>query len=490
MSSNNSVLVDLGTLRSAYALLNCKNRDIFYVSEFEDSYIPALSALIESLVLFDKVVVPGVPHVSGQLISSFFGDALHYEPILYAHYWKIEEEALRWVSEKLSVEKMSDILDVKFFYHGWQGGCSGGYDINMSYGFDLKAGREELDDDLGGYLARWNEGFEIPSPQDHLEMDFYKKYTSIFIANNGGSANQIDYPVIQGMSVNPENYIKLFWIIVRTRCYEMISRLWGIPYSPHPFRAKAAMLSRSSDACNGNFSNPYMVAIESVMKESRDFIAEELGAGLSTLTYSPVFHYLVSKCKSKSELLPRAYDLRSRSGPRAIRKRLRELNDAVSSGNHKDAITLGAEINRLKNYLRADLGLPTHGEPVTLSFYFVGVPIPQFLSDKILGHAESVVRPQTMFVRDVLGEVSRAAQLGSGFEMLTRGQDVWPGEGMGWSRQEIENHVRYRHQTDLNVGASRIQANKNSLDLVRKLDPKISFPDAWGIVRNLVSINK
>lgn len=478
----NSTLIDVGTLRAAYSLLNREAGVALEKSTGADSYIIALSTLVEAIILSDEVVVPGVPHTSAESLTKLFGEAVTYRSFDYADYCQLELEAVDWAVSKVSVLRATDAFNVDLTtVHG---GSSDGYLLGLTFGFDRKKNQLRpwelsLDEGLeasNSVVYGLDLGHEIDSVLDGRLAELVGLCRYRFTGESPGDTQSLAQ--------------RLYWILVRCRCYDMIARLWGLPYAPHPFRARATLLSRSSDASNVALKNPYMNAMKAVFDEGRQYIDEHAGALLAPLEYSPILPYVLSKCSKNSEVLPRTYELRAERGPRAIRRRVAEFNAAVSAGSIKESMQLGRELESLKRSFKAELGLPIGGDPVGLGLFSLSISLPKrlttMLSDRLLEPVTAALRPQTLFLRNVFRETSTVARLGSKFEMLTRGTAAFGTDATQWTPGEISRHLTYLYESSVAAGLHRKEVTAILLKSARRMDPGMAIGEAWALVTAVI----
>jgi hypothetical protein len=471
-------LVDMGTLRSAYALLNRKASSDCILPNDEDSYIAALSSLVEAIVLSDEVVVPGVPHMHGEIVASLFGEAIKYRPIDQALYCEIEREAIDWALNNVDASQAIDAMNVEL--RAGPGGNSDVYRVETTFGFCRKG--QKLDLAICGSAQT---GLECRNEAPY-GLDVKSELSARGAQREAEMRNLMEkWPNDRRVGYTPTTF--LYWVLVRCRCYDSIARLWKLPYAPHPLRARATLLSRSSDDTAKSGGNPYMAAIKAVLNEGRTYINSETGSVVAPLEYSPILPFILANCQHKSEVLPRAYELRDAPGPRACRKRLAQYFEALNCGAIRDLTKLSGEIATLKNYLRAELGVPVSGEPITIGMYAASVPIPHRLTTLVKGFAASFREPQTLFVRNVFNEIGAVAKLGGKYEMLTRGPDAMLGHQVSWSKAEVARNLAYQFNMDIAAGTPSIERKANGIGLARRLVPSLSFADAWKLVQQVVA---
>lgn len=464
------VLVDIGTLNSAYGVLNRRSWDGYFGSDEADLHIIALASLFESIVFFDRVIVPGVPHHSGEKLASVFGSAIEYRPVDFDLFDEVEDDATEWVCESVDIQQALDAIHQTM--HFSPGTSSDFASISLAYGFDKKR-REILPFDSVGFQERWispsstnnNEQFYLGLPIKTL-AEFREKIelhlgTDVYKRDSAKLANAI------------------YWTLFRCRCYDILSRLWEIPYCPHPLRARGTLLSQTRGLGKGR--NPYMTAVSEVLEEARSYINSKTGNTITAIRYSPILPFLLGKCKKKSEIMPRLYEIRDSDGARSARERIGEYNHAVAASDLKAAVKLANEIQRLTNYFRSDLGLPLSAEEVTIAVSCLSVPVPQRLVQAVVGRIEESLQRRTLFIRNVFKDVASAATLSSGYELLTRGDDVLP-LASGWTPEEMKNHVAHRYRQAIKAGESTHDAMTLAYKLARKMDPSLGAKKAWTLV--------
>ena len=208
------------------------------------------------------------------------------------------------------------------------------------------------------------------------------------------------------------------------------------------------------------------------------FTNEHTGDSLSAIAYSPVLPYLLRQCKTRSEIMPRLYALRNSKGATAVRKRMREHAAAVQAGDLKSAVKLSAEMSRVSNYFRSDIGLPASGPECTVGVSALTVPLPDRLVQYAIRKAEGILHGRTLFIHDIFKAFASAAALGRGYELLTRGNDILP-RADGWSQNELRRHTLHCYRRARQRGETPHGAKTCAYQLVRRLNPGLSAMACW-----------
>jgi hypothetical protein len=166
--------------------------------------------------------------------------------------------------------------------------------------------------------------------------------------------------------------------------------------------------------------NPFLAVLKEAYDEGRQFVYEKTGDWLEPFRMSPLLPFILSRSKTKEEILPRTYDIRNCRGARRLRSRLASLGEAESL---RDKVKLSQELESLKRMLDSELGLGHVEQKV--SFNIAGLmsttlPVPEKVMRFIGKHAPRSINSRLLFLRNIFKEMAQAAGLGKYYEFLTR----------------------------------------------------------------------
>ena len=259
----------------------------------------------------------------------------------------------------------------------------------------------------------------------------------------------------------------VYWGIFRSRCYDLLARTFHLPYLPHPLRARSELAVRCLDMKSIGAPNPFLAVLKDAHDEGRQYVYEKSGDWIEPFRLSPLFPFILRKCKNKEEILPRTYDIRDSRGARALRSRLATTGDAESL---RDRIELVSELDSLKGMLASELGLERTAQKV--SFNIAGMisttlPVPETLTRFIGYHIPRSTNSRLLFLRNIYKEMTQAAGLGKYYEFLTRTQHK--GEQLGFRAGDVKARAQYLHAIFLNEGCSPEQALRMTYRVLRQL---------------------
>ena len=260
-----SIAVDYATLRAAHSILyrNARvNKPRMSDATNEDISISCLGSVIENILLFDRITVAGIPHVFSKQLSSAFGPAVEHISIPYELCDQIEKDALKWT------QGMSDVffaLDCMNLQVAVLPDISSRVDLAAWFSGDGPSGGGSFDEK---FPRAETEGANV-----HHTLAVRKQIRAI---SEGARRNSIvrdgNYKgeTLGRLDIRraEELITNVYWVLFRSRCHEVISRVTGQNYEPHPARSRATALSRASDLKVAIFrseplsQNPYIRALD------------------------------------------------------------------------------------------------------------------------------------------------------------------------------------------------------------------------------------
>jgi len=345
-----SVILDVATIRSACRFFRLPDDPPDDTDSLRDLHIAALGSLLESLVLFDEILVPDLGH---QLLAHLLqeaGPAVKVLAIDPQRTCAIEAKAREWLRRWRNIENFIRVLGGHPLYSLAGSsteylllqaiGTKGKYDSQViqwvrdlrsqdasyfqepivSYSEDnskavrpIHTGKSDdssvqlndtllqepprpvpilkssamiqlcaddalkhILDSMGLPHVAFGEGLGLPEDEDALHIFHPSK------AWLGGSE-------VLTFCAN------LMWTTFRARCYDLVSRLQGVSYMPHPLRARLAGFSMASDgvyprkaAQQESFTRRYVDVLEKTYQEGAEKAATLGTAVFQPLTWSPL----------------------------------------------------------------------------------------------------------------------------------------------------------------------------------------------------------
>lgn len=482
------VLMDYATLRDAHSVLYDGSRyGSFHPHEIA---IVSLSQLIESIVLFDEIIIPGVPHIFGEKLAKNFDEGVSYRPIDHEQYYLIERTATEW-TKKLDVDEALEAANLGFteMPRG-----SDGYALSAIF-LDHRA-------PLLGFLpeirevSRYFEQGSADRIEPAIASETRELIAQISTENAERSEAQGNVPSIyhkhyrmlsSKADVYPVRLVRntafiAYWLLNRSRSYDLLSRSMGINYLPHPTRATATYLSSAADGRASDPSRialgPYLDALENSYRRGHEQVTAA-GINLLPLRYAPVFQYVLSKCRAKRDILAAAYETRHSKGATALRRRLEELDALALDGNLKDALRLAKEVGRASRIFDTELGLRLEGGSVSVSIHGISAKVPIPIAQ--LGKALSLAtNSRLLFLRNIFQELSASSRLGEYHEMLLRRDGRHDSDDIdGPTREELRRHAAAFLSLH---NDTRVTPNKAAFDAIRSLSPEITSIDVKKII--------
>ncbi|MFK8030010.1 MAG: hypothetical protein AB8G18_07195 [Gammaproteobacteria bacterium] len=464
------VYIDFATLRSAYSMLYRGDHSglLQGASSFTDLDIIALSTVLENIVLFDEVLVGGLSHVYSEQLAGSFGPAIKHLPAGFQESRLIEQEAMEWVSNITDFSQALYLLEMKFV--GAPIGSDGttiaialGFAKNQSetslVGHPNVAARDDLTNflyhaDMDGLTSMSglveNENFTSYIGEDKANLAILQrgKYFQATAKETSTQLNAIVEDALQtAPGFNSRAYDirrksaleKVYWGLYRARCYELYARIHGLDYCPHPLRARACLASRVADFRFENSAAPStpMDTLDHIYKEGIDVVNELTNTEMMPLPIAPVFPYIVSKCRTKSELLDKAYEIRESSEAKNLRASVTEIEASFASGNVKEALEYTRDLQNLQEFLRADIGIQASDPTISIAVFGVNVPIPSRLTGWASSLITSPKRRQLLFLRSIFHELTKTSRLGKYYDFLLRDEDDARYKSLKPSNQEL-----------------------------------------------------
>ncbi|MFG2550710.1 hypothetical protein [Streptomyces sp. NPDC048581] len=399
--------LDVATIRAATSVLfpDGPREDN---GRFADLDIAALGQVIEGLVLFNEVLVPDLGHrLDVPAAGGLFGPAVHV-PAIERHIAEtIAEESRQWINSgpETNVESLIQLV-------GGEPRIGATSSSNL-----LVLEAIGVRDRYNSPVMEWIRAIQSQGPAPHPPTGMLR----------AGGWNDYGSDEVEDFCRN------LVWLTYRARCYDLLCRHIGVPYMPHPLRARMAGFS-CFQGIPSQLPQPrpqrppvihaYLEAINTVYEEARETVSSVLDGAFLPLQCSSLLPYVVHKAGRRENVLSAAYDIRDSRGARHLRSHVSELEQRIDEGNMKAALPLTKEINRLTNQLRRQLGLDDVQPPnMTIS---IGGIVSVDASGGIkklatkLTRRIRVARPRTMFLSNVLDGLSSAATLGPLYEVLYR----------------------------------------------------------------------
>lgn len=446
------IYIDFATLRSAYSMLyRGDHSDYFGASSFTDLDIVALSTVLENIVLFDEVLVGGLSHVYSEQLSGSFGPAVKHLPSDYQESLLIEQEALNWVSQISDFSEALKLLEMKFA--GAPIG-SDGTTIALALGFaqDKSAtslvGHPKVDikDDLTNTNCHtdWDgltsmeglveeESFTSYMGEDKASLAILQKGV-YFRATAKTTSERLQTLVERALQSAPgfkSNVYDLrrkhalenvYWGLYRARCYELYARIHQLDYCPHPLRARACLASRDADLTSekkSSLATP-IDTLDQIYREGIDMVNAQTNAEMIPLPIAPIFPFIISQCRTKTELLDRTYEIRDSSNAKNLRFSLNEIEEHFANGDLKSAIEYAKDLQNLQEFLRADIGIQSSDPTMSIALFGVNVPVPSRLTRWTKNLITSPKRRQLLFLRSIFQELTKTSRLGKYYDFLLR----------------------------------------------------------------------
>jgi hypothetical protein len=490
-----SLLVDHATLRSAHSVLYGRTiPEPFYRASYEDEIdISCLANLIENIILFDEIVVPGVPHVHSERLSSAFGSAVSFRPLDPKLFNSIEQEACGWLRSVDNPHSALNLMNLALDTFDDGSDC---YALTAIYRFAYPDGK------ASGRVDTFKRQYSPNAITDYTEQ-----YETLGVPLGAETIQSIiaklDIDSLRKSVAKKDEWIthdflgvaairSVYWGLLRSRCYDLISRELSINYSPHLLRSDATAFSRLSDrkqkvglGVNPIEVDPYMRALKNAHDHGREFVEEQTGIKMLGLNYSPLFHYVLSKIDKKEQILSATYDVRHARDAIALRGRLMDVDEAVREGNLKETVKIAKEVDRLSRVFATELGANVSGLGCSISVLFMSVNVPNKITGIIQAEIDAQLNRHFLFLRNVFRELNSTARLGKYHEILTsqsqqpiKINDLPPTEG----------ELVYQAAAALDASEQSPEANRRVARLIQARSPGLSLQDALEVVRKAWAI--
>tara|TARA_R110002050_G_scaffold215953_1_gene352083 strand:+ start:455 stop:1879 length:1425 start_codon:yes stop_codon:yes gene_type:complete len=455
-----------------------------------DFTILAVSQFVEAIILYDKILVPQVPHVFGSRLTNLFREFVEPVEINIREYYEAEKKAVDWISvidfsEALKICRLSlnsrphgsDTYALSALF----GVKKPGLDAKDSTPFPLRFSipwrniGPLLDLSMSSLIDQKSKAVtEINDELEKLaeEVDLSKAMADHDEFGGGNSAKSVAFYT--------------YWLLHRARTYETVCRRLGTPYMPHPARSLPCAVSAAGDQLEleGRSSlalGHYADAITGILDEGRD-AASKIGLQLPVVRLPPLFQYVLGRIDRKDQLLDEAENVRNTKKAERLRSHLREVEEAVRDGNIGVATRAAKRTERLKDAFRSELGLLVENQEVRVGFMGIGT---KFNLPK--GHLKKFSRAASsadlLLVRDIFAELSSVSRLGAKYEMLawSDGRPVDPSVDVATDREIIE-HLKFVFARSSDLVEKRYEIYR----LIRTVNPDLPPGNALKILRKAI----
>jgi hypothetical protein len=351
------IILDVATIRSARRLL-CQGESRHDEGRFVDLDITAVGTVVESIIMFDKVLVPNLGHQLNlpELLLPF-GEAVTKLDIKHWQLDAVTEAAANWIKACSNIENFIRLLgghplyildgDTYIYLLLQAIGVKSKYESEVvqwvrnirSYDHRFYGKAQQTEFTYGPVYRR--EGYKVIRSEDGSYKEINAKETSALkrlLEESSRSEfgakvfeqilSDLNLPQM-GLGTHseiPQNdyFIRhpskawlagsevmtfcanLAWTAFRSRCYDLISRAEGISYMPHPLRARLAGFSSSSDSASNHppelqesFVRSYIGALEKVHQEARESISQFADFKLLAFPYSPLLPHILKEVRRK-----------------------------------------------------------------------------------------------------------------------------------------------------------------------------------------------
>lgn len=466
-----SVLLDATTVVSASNLLrsDAVATESRRTAEFD---LAAVGQFIEALLMFDEVYVPKLD--SGSIIDEAVATAGPAVQLMMSPGVDAAAELRRvsgdWISDSLSIEELASVIGFEPLYLK-RGSHSSEALVLTAFGMEskyspgaarwlqfLRSGevgpRWETDEVAGrrlqnSYGRRLERGLMARPPGARtVDRTIQTEYTLGSLLDELGLPDleigrktRLSKETVRCLGGGGEVArfcANIAWVAFRSRYYDLVSSCTGIPYMPHPIRARFVGFSHAFDGSSksvrdvGNhvhdltdvpLARSYTAAIRQVYNESVQVINERLNLAILPLEYPILLPYIANKARDRKHVLEVAYDVRESKSAQRLRNHLSELEMRVSSGDLSAATLAIREIDQLLNSLRRSMGIDP-GHSVTVAVSLAGLmqieapfKLPGGISEKLTRSLSASGR-RLAFLKDVFREVAKVASYGSVFDIF------------------------------------------------------------------------
>jgi len=409
------ITLDLATLRSADNLLRAEPR--VDGGRLVDLDITALGTLLEAICFSDEVIVPDLDHRLGRKITAAAGDAVRHVPLTRGHLDAIVADASAWLNEHCDTESLITLLGGRPTYGPVVMGTDE-YLVLQAVGADGKYESAVVD-------AIRSTADDPISPWD----------ASVPLKAVAHWIRPLHEPEMKWFATN------IAWAGFRARCYLQWSQEHGIPYMPHPLRARMAGYAAATEGVEGASPPPswvegggrckplvalYLDRLASVHRDGLEAVADVAGTTLLRFPFPSILPYAVERAGTRERILEVAYEVRDSRGARSLRSRVADFDAQLKAGDLQAAVRLREELEHVTAKLRSDLGLERN-PPITTTLS-IGLPGVSFgitgpkISAKSRGPspaaADRIRRPWLVLLRDVFDALTSASSMGALYEVL------------------------------------------------------------------------
>lgn len=398
----NDVLIDFGTLRAARNTINFPRRE-----GPTDAEIISLGSLLESILLFDKSVLPNVSHRSSSDLIEFGGCAIELREIDPAIADDVEANATKWISD---YEDIDEALHVCGFHKLEQWVSSSQFAVGATLGLS----KEQLRAPYIKNATNCNRYIYFPEDEEQwVSSDIIEQRdrSSVSIKNRDAFAKtwRILEHRLKRRKTN-FNIINIYWLLYRSRCYELYSEALNIDYAPHPIRSEVVFNSRllrhHSTPVNA-FKSLFRVHAESV-----NYVNSNLEVHCEPIPVAPVLPLVVKKAKHPSGVMEEVYKMRDSTAVKELREGLSSVKYAMLVGDTATALKYTRQMKEIESFMRSEAGFESSESNVTISILGVKFNLPDKIS-KSSSAVVSGIKPRSLlFLKDVFSEMQKSHSLG------------------------------------------------------------------------------
>jgi diguanylate cyclase (GGDEF)-like protein len=412
---DNSVILDNGTIREALIALGLWVPHQYNSHESVkvfDSFVASAELVIESILLRDKILIPDLHspdyNAVGILQSKIGGGLIDSLPLNSTELDSVtkfaERDFSKWPLADAEVRRrLREFAGVEPSILSWDRWLME-YTYKFGGYYTWQAHKTELVDQ---FINRYG---DVPE-NDELEVRLF-----VSLGYDPPSPEQYDAVVL--------------WLAFRTCLYDAIAWIAGLPYTPHPLRASLWK------AINYRRSEPDMFRQlpADVLLDARMAIGEHVNEAVGTQIYDldlpPFLAYILSKAKSREEILPLTIALRENPQVIALRNLLQKMVENIfNKGGIKDLQRLQSQFGALSTQLKAEYhaGPAPRISPSIQVTSFLGVQfdieIPTTMQN-LLSRFNAIGKPHLAFLRDVFGAYANIWKLSDQYDKLFRGKTI------------------------------------------------------------------